>query len=83
MGFLKDLLIGGAAFKALKRSDRPGVVPPHSCTMLSMEHIGFGRTWKITYIDNNNPNVKLNFKISPGTTGRTSRGGGRWKFYWN
>ena len=28
MGFLKDILIGGAALKALNRSDRPGVVTP-------------------------------------------------------
>ena len=63
MGILKDLIIGGVALKALKRSDRPGVVPPSSCTLLGMEHVGLGRTWKITYIDNDNPNVKLNFKI--------------------
>jgi hypothetical protein len=48
-----------------------------------MEHIGFGRTWKINYIDNNNPNLKLNFKIRPGMTGRTARGSGSWKFYWS
>lgn len=83
MGILKDLIIGGAALKALKRSDRPGVVPPSSCTLLGMEHVGLGRTWKITYIDNDNPNVKLNFKISPGQTGRTARGGGNWKFHWS
>jgi hypothetical protein len=83
VGILKDLFIGGAAYKALKQSNRPGVVAPPSCTLLGMEHIGFGRTWKINYIDNNNPNLKLNFKIRPGMTGRTARGSGSWKFYWS
>ena len=83
MGILKDILIGGAALKALKQSNRPGVVPPSNCSLLGMEHIGFGRTWKIIYINNDNPNVKLNFKISPGTTSRTSRGSGSWKFHWS
>ena len=82
MGLLKDLIIGGAALKALKRSNRPGVIPPSSCTLLGMEHVGFGSTWKITYVDNKNPNLKLNFKITPGISGRTSRSG-KWKFYWN
>tara|TARA_B100001564_G_scaffold270271_1_gene231889 strand:+ start:463 stop:714 length:252 start_codon:yes stop_codon:yes gene_type:complete len=83
MGILKDILIGGAALKALKQSNRPGVVPPPNCTLLGMEHVGFGRTWKIIYIDNNNPNLKLNFKITPGTTSRTSIGSGSWKFHWS
>lgn len=82
MGFLKNILIGGAALKALKQSNRPGVVPPTGCTLLGMEHVGFGSTWKITYIYNDNPNVKLNFKISSGVTGRTAKSG-KWKFHWN
>jgi len=28
MGFLKDLLIGGTAYKAYKGTKRPGVRPP-------------------------------------------------------
>ena len=59
MGIFKDLLIGGAALKALKQSNRPGVVPPSSCTVIGMKHIGFGRTWKIDYIENNRPNIKF------------------------
>jgi len=82
MGFLKDILIGGAAWKALKRSDRPGVVAPPNCTLLGMEHIGFGRRWKIIYCNNKTPNVKLNFTIGPGTTGMNS-GGNIWKFHWS
>ena len=42
MGFLKDILIGGAAWKALKRSDRPGVYAPPGYTLLGMQHIGLG-----------------------------------------
>ena len=52
MGILKDILVGGAAWKALKRSDRPGVFPPSGYTVLGMEHIGMGRTWKIIYCKN-------------------------------
>jgi hypothetical protein len=82
MGILKDILIGGAAWKALKRSDRPGVVVPPNCTLLGMEHIGFGSRWKIIYCTNKNPNVKLSFTIGPGTTGMNS-GGNKWKFHWS
>jgi hypothetical protein len=82
MGLLKDILIGGAAWKALKRSDRPGVMAPPNCSLLGMEHIGLGRSWKIIYCNNNNPNVKLSFTIAPGTRGMNS-GGNQWTFYWN
>jgi len=82
MGIIKDILLGGAAWKALKRSDRPGVVTPPNFTLLGMEHIGFGRRWKIMYCNNKNPNMKLNFTIGPGTTGMNS-GGNQWTFHWN
>ena len=82
MGIIKDILLGGAAWKALKRSDRPGVVTPPNCTLLGMEHIGFGRRWRIIYCNNKNPHMKLNFTIGPGTTGMNS-GGNQWKFYWS
>ena len=36
MGIIKDILLGGAAWKALKRSDRPGVIAPPNCTLLGM-----------------------------------------------
>ncbi|MDB4450974.1 hypothetical protein N9121_01330 [Pseudomonadales bacterium] len=81
MGLFKDILIGGAAWKALKRSDRPGVLAPPGFTLLGLEHVGFGRKWKIIYCNNNTPNLKLNFTISPGTTGR-SEGGAQWQFHW-
>ena len=82
MGLLRDILIGGAAWKALKRSDRPGVMTPPNCTLLGMEHIVFGRRLKIIYCNNNTPNVKSSFTIGPGTSGMTS-GGNQWKFHWN
>jgi len=82
MGIIKDILLGGAAWKALKRSDRHGVVTPPNCTLLGMEHIGFGKRWKIIYCNNKNPHMKLNFTIGPGTTGMNS-GGNQWKFYWS
>jgi hypothetical protein len=65
MGLFKDILIGGAALKALNRSDRPGVVAPPGFTLLGMQHVGFGKKWKIIYCNNKTPNVKLNFTISP------------------
>jgi len=82
MGIIKDILLGGAAWKALKRSDRPGVVTPPNCTLLGMEHIGFGRKWKIIYCINKNAHSKLTFTISPGMTGMNS-GGNQWKFHWS
>ena len=82
MGFLKDILIGGAAWKALKRSDRPGVIAPPGYTLLGMEHIGFGSKWKITYCKNKSPNLKSSFTINPYNSGM-STGRGQWKFHWN
>ena len=82
MGLFKDILIGGAALKALNRSDRPGVVAPPGFTLLGMQHVGFGKKWKIIYCNNITPNVKLNFTISPGTSGRNS-GGAQWHFHWS
>lgn len=81
MGFLKDILIGGAAWKALKRSDRPGIVAPSNCTLLGIKHIGMGSSWKVIYCKNSNPNVKLNFTVRPGMTGMNA-GGDRWKIHW-
>ena len=82
MGLFKDLLIGGAALKALKRSDRPVVLPPPTCSVVGLEHKGFGSTWKVTYIYNDRPNVKHNFTINKGVKGRTS-GRDKWSFHWN
>ena len=81
MGFLKDLLIGGTAYKAYKATKRPGVMEPPGIKMLGMEHEGLGSTWRIHYIEESNPNVKKSFTITPSVTGRTS-GRYRWKFQW-
>jgi hypothetical protein len=82
MGLFKDLLIGGAALKALRRSDRPVVLPPPTCSVVGLEHKGFGSTWKVTYIYNHRPNVKLNFTVNKSTKVRTS-GGDKWHFQWS
>lgn len=50
MGFLKDLLIGGTAYKAYKATKRPGVIEPPGIKMLGMEHEGLGSKWRIHYI---------------------------------
>ncbi|MDA1364085.1 MAG: hypothetical protein O3A79_05015 [Candidatus Marinimicrobia bacterium] len=81
MGFLKDLLIGGTAYKAYKATKRPGVMVPPGVTMLGMEHEGFGSKWRIHYVEDRNRNVKKSFTITPGTSGRTS-GTYKWKFDW-
>ena len=82
MGILKDILIGGAALKALKQSNKPGVIPPAGITVLGLKHEGLGSSWKVTYIKDSNPNVKLKKKKKKGISGRSS-GGGQWKFHWN
>tara|TARA_B100001287_G_scaffold94512_1_gene79402 strand:- start:584 stop:832 length:249 start_codon:yes stop_codon:yes gene_type:complete len=82
MGFWKDLLIGGAAYKALKQSSPPGIVAPPTCTIVGMKHIGLGSKWRIYYIKNDSPNLKRNFTISKGTSVMTS-GSDKWKFHWN
>ena len=61
MGILKDILIGGAALKALKQSNKPGIIPPAGITVLGLKHEGLGSSWKVTYTKDSNPNVKLNF----------------------
>ena len=82
MGLFKDLLIGGAALKALKRSDRPVVLPPPTCSVVGLEHKGFGSTWKVTYIYNDRPNVKHSFTVNKRTKVRTS-GRDKWHFQWS
>ena len=81
MGILKDLLLGGAALKALKRSDRPTVFAPPSFTVVGMRHKGFGSSWEITYIHNDRPNSKMNFTVNRKTKVRTS-GKDKWQFNW-
>ena len=81
MGFLKDILIGGAAWKALKRSERPVIVAASNWIVLRIKHIGMGSNWKVKYCKNSNPNVKLNFTVRPGMTGMNA-GGDRWKIHW-
>ena len=82
MGFWKDLFVGAVAYKALKQSNPPTIVPPPTCTIVGMKHLGLGAKWKITYIKKDSPNSKRNFTISKGTSGLTS-GTDRWKFHWN
>ena len=82
MGLFKDLLIGGAALKALKRSDRPVVLAPPTCSVVGLEHKGLGSTWKVTYIYNDRPNVKHSFTINKRTKARMS-GRDKWRFQWN
>ncbi len=82
MGLFKDLLIGGAALKALKRSNRPVVLPPPTCSVVGLEHKGFGSTWKVTYIYNDRPNMKYNFTVNKSTKVRTS-GRDKWHFQWS
>lgn len=82
MGFLKDILIGGAAWKALKRSDRPGVCAPPGYTLLGMQHIGLGSQWKIIYCKNDVPNVKLHFTIGRNSSGMYT-GADKWQIQWD
>ena len=80
---LKDWLIAGVATKALKSSQRPGVISPPGYTVIGMTHKGIaGSNWKITYIKDDQPNMKLNFTIKKGITGR-SEGSGKWPFHWS
>ena len=82
MGLFK-ILVGAAALKTLKSSNRPGVIPPPGHTVTGIEHKGIiGSTWKISYVKNDQPNLRKNFTISKGTSGRIS-GSDRWKFYWD
>ena len=82
MGFLKDLLIGGAALKALKRSDRPVVLAPPNCSVVGLQHRGLGSSWKVTYIHNDRPNIKKSFNINKGSKQRIS-GKDKWQFQWS
>ena len=80
---LKHWILGGAAAKALRVSQRPTIVAPSGYTVTGMKHQGLiGTSWRVSYIKDNQPNLRKNFSISKGTTGRTE-GSVRWKFYWN
>ena len=80
---LKDWLIAGVAVKALKSSQRPGVISPPGITVIGINHIGVtSSSWKITYVRDDQPSMKLNFTIKKGVTGR-SEGSGKWTFHWS
>lgn len=79
---LKDILLAGAAYKALKQSSPPGVIPPPGYTVTGMEHKGLGSKWKISYVRNESPNITNSFTISGSTSGY-STGGDQWVIKWS
>jgi len=82
MGFFK-ILVGAAAVKAVRASNRPGVIPPPGYTVTGIKHKGvIGSKWKISYIKNSQPNLKKSFTINNRTRCRTS-GSERWEFHWD
>jgi|TARA_B100001971_G_scaffold212944_1_gene244567 hypothetical protein len=81
---LKHWILGGAAAKAVRVSQRPSIVAPPGYTVTGMKHQGLiGTSWKISYIKDDQPNLRKNFSISKGTTGRTEGATDWWKFYWD
>ena len=49
---LKHWILGGAAAKALRVSQRPSIVAPLSYTVTGMKHQGLiGTSWKISHIN--------------------------------
>ena len=78
---LKDWLLGGLAYKAYKQGVRPGVTEPPGFTVVGLEHIGLGSEWRVSYIRDESPNVRMNFRISPGTT-QVHIGSNTFNIYW-
>lgn len=78
---LKDIVLAGVAYKALKQSSPPGVVAPPGYTITGMKHKGLGSTWKISYVRNDTPNVTQHFTVTSSTSAVTT-GADRWEINW-
>ena len=78
---LKDILLAGAAYKALKQSSPPGVVAPPTCTITGMKHQGMGSKWKISYVRNDTPNVTQHFTVTSSTSSIMT-GADKWEINW-
>lgn len=78
---LKDILLAGATYKALKQSNPPGVFAPATCTITGMKHQGMGSRWKISYVRNDVPNVTQHFTVTSGTSS-VMIGADRWEINW-
>ena len=82
MAFFRDVLLGGMAYKALKRSNPPSVVPPPKHTLVGLKHRGLGSNWTVSYVHDDRPQSVISFTVSKGITSRTE-GWGKWLFHWN
>ena len=79
---LKDLFLAGVALKALKKSDRPGVVATTGYTVVAMRHSGFGSDWEISYVEDSNPSNIKSFRVNRSHSGM-SVGRAQFKVLWN
>lgn len=83
MSLFKDLALAAMSAKALKQSDRPGVVAPPGYTVVGMKHEGIaGSRWKITYVKDSLPNSKFHFRIHRATR-TVSRGAATFTIHWS
>ena len=68
MGWLKNLLLGGAAAKTYQNVyNRPIVTPPPGYVIREMKQKGFGSTWVVKYSKSNQMNITAQFTISSST----------------
>ena len=82
MGFLKDLLISGTAYKAFKQSNPPSLVPSPEIVIVGLKHKGFGNTWQVKYKMRSSMNVIRSITLSKNTT-RVSIGSHSIDVNWN
>ena len=68
MGWLKNLLLGGAVAKTYQNVyNRPIVTPPPGYVIREMKKKGFGSAWVVKYSKSNQMNITAQFTISSST----------------
>ena len=82
MGWLKNLLLGGAAAKTYQNVyNRPIITPPYGYVIRSLKQKGLGSTWIVKYSKRKSMNVTSQFTVN-GSTTSVSIGGDKFTVDW-
>ena len=68
MGWVKNILLGGATVKTYQNVyNKPIVTPPHGFVVRGLKQKGLGSTWVVKYSKSDSMNVTAQFTISGNT----------------
>ena len=82
MGWLKNLLLGGAAAKTYQNVyNGPIITPPHGYVIRGLKQKGLGSTWVVKYSKRKSMNVTAQFTVN-GSTRSVNIGGDQFTVDW-